>query len=326
VGPTTSKLHLVVQSDWSLKPVYDVIAVIKGSEAPDQWVVRGNHHDGWVFGAFDPLGGNVAMMNEAQAIGALVRGGWKPKRTIVYASWDGEEPGLIGSTEWAETHAAELQKNAVVYINSDTNGRGFLGVEGSHELERMVNQTAADVKDPEHPVTVRERQLAMLGVRAYSNPTDGAAQRAAKKADTGGDLPIGALGSGSDYSAFLQRTGTELSVQSVLEAVMEERNGAPLVLVLDEVTYFASERFEPYFSQPPDKGLMGRAMHQLAESLDAIARTPGVVVFCTGSSRTFAPKTADYDDEPGYGVCGTSATSLVTNSVCHVNPQACFTI
>jgi N-acetylated-alpha-linked acidic dipeptidase len=207
VGPTAQKLHLVVQSDWSLKPVYDVIAVMKGSEAPDQWVVRGNHHDGWVFGAYDPLGGNVAMMNEAQAIGALVKTGWRPKRTIVYASWDGEEPGLIGSTEWAETHAAELTRNAVVYINSDTNGRGFLGVEGSHDLERMVNQTAADVKDPERPVTVLQRQKAILGVRAFSNPTDSAAQRAAKKAEAGGDLPIGALGSGSDYSAFLQHLG-----------------------------------------------------------------------------------------------------------------------
>jgi N-acetylated-alpha-linked acidic dipeptidase len=207
IGPSASKLRLVVKSDWSLKPIYDVIGVMKGSEAPDQWVVRGNHHDGWVFGAWDPLAGNVALMNEAQALGAMAKGGWKPKRTIVYASWDAEEPGLIGSTEWAETHAAELQKNAVVYINSDTNGRGFLGVEGSHDLERMVNQTAADVKDPEKPVTVRQRQQAMLGVRAFSNATDAAVGRAAKRAETGGDLPIGALGSGSDYSAFLQHLG-----------------------------------------------------------------------------------------------------------------------
>jgi N-acetylated-alpha-linked acidic dipeptidase len=206
-GPSAAKVHLVVKSDWSLKPIYDVVAVMKGAEAPDQWVVRGNHHDGWVFGAYDPLGGMVAEMNEAKALGALAKSGWKPKRTIVYTSWDGEEPGLIGSTEWAEQHADELQKKAVVYINSDTNGRGFLGVEGSHDLERMINQTAADVKDPERPVSIRERQQAALGVRAFSNPTDAAATRAAKRVENGGDLPIGALGSGSDYSAFLQHLG-----------------------------------------------------------------------------------------------------------------------
>ncbi len=206
-GPSAAKVHLVVKSDWSLKPIYDVVAVMKGSEAPDQWVVRGNHHDGWVFGAYDPLGGMVAEMNEAQALGALARTGWKPKRTIVYTSWDAEEPGLIGSTEWAEQHADELQQKAVVYINSDTNGRGFLGVEGSHDLERMINQTAADVKDPERPVSIRERQQAALGVRAFSNPTDAAATRAARRVENGGDLPIGALGSGSDYSAFLQHLG-----------------------------------------------------------------------------------------------------------------------
>ena len=206
-GPTATKLHLVVKSDWSLKPVYDVIAVMKGSEAPDQWVVRGNHHDGWVMGAYDPLAGMVAMMNEAQALGAMAKTGWKPKRTLVYASWDGEEPGLIGSTEWAEEHAAELQKKAVVYINSDTNSRGFLGVEGSHDLERMVNQTAADVKDPERGVSIAARQRASLGVRAWSNPTDQQAARSAKRVEAGGDAPIGALGSGSDYTAFLGHLG-----------------------------------------------------------------------------------------------------------------------
>ncbi len=206
-GPSHAKVHLVVKSDWSLKPVFDVIAVMTGSEAPDEWVVRGNHHDGWVFGAYDPLAGMVAELNEAQAIGALARTGWRPKRTLVYASWDGEEPGLIGSTEWVETHAEELARKAVVYINSDTNGRGYLGVEGSHDLERMINQTAADVKDPERPVTIRERQQASLGVRAYSNPSDAQATRAAKQAEGGGDLPIGPLGSGSDYSAFLEHLG-----------------------------------------------------------------------------------------------------------------------
>jgi N-acetylated-alpha-linked acidic dipeptidase len=126
VGPGDGGVHLAVKSDWSLKPIYDVIATMKGSTWPDQWVVRGNHHDGWVFGASDPLVRPGGAAGGGKAIGALAKTGWRPKRTIVYASWDGEEPGLLGSTEWAETHAAELKQKAVLYINSDTNERGFL--------------------------------------------------------------------------------------------------------------------------------------------------------------------------------------------------------
>ncbi len=128
IGPGPAKVHLAVSSDWDLKPIYDVIAVMKGSAYPDQWVIRGNHHDGWVFGAWDPLAGNITVMAEAKAIGALAKTGWRPKRTLVYAGWDGEEPGLLGSTEWSETHATELRRKAVLYVNSDTNGRGFLFV------------------------------------------------------------------------------------------------------------------------------------------------------------------------------------------------------
>jgi len=184
-----------------------VVAVMKGSEAPDQWVVRGNHHDGWVMGANDPLSGNVALMSEAKAIGALVKSGWRPKRTLVYASWDAEEPGLIGSTEWAETHDAELQRKAVVYINSDSNGRGFLSVEGSHDLQRLVNQASAEVNDPERGVSVRDRERAALAIRVFNNPSDQQAKAASKKAGVDGDLPIGPLGSGSDYTAFEQHLG-----------------------------------------------------------------------------------------------------------------------
>ena len=103
VGPGTQPVHLMVKSNWDLKPVYDVIATIKGSAYPDQWVVRGNHHDGWVAGASDPLSGQVALLDEARALGGLLKTGWKPKRTIVYTSWDAEEPMLLGSTEWAES-------------------------------------------------------------------------------------------------------------------------------------------------------------------------------------------------------------------------------
>ena len=142
VGPGKALVHLVVKSDWSLKTLYDVIAVMKGSTYPDQWVIRGNHHDGWVFGASDPLSGQVALLEEAKAIGELVARGWHPKRTIVYTSWDGEEPGLLGSTEWVETHEAELKKKAVIYINSDNNARGTLAVGGSQDLEHLVNGVA----------------------------------------------------------------------------------------------------------------------------------------------------------------------------------------
>ena len=205
-GDDTVKLHLMVKSDWTLKPAYDVIATLKGSTYPDEWVVRGNHHDGWVFGASDPLSGNVAMMSEAKALGALYASGWRPARTIVYASWDAEEPSLLGSTEWAETHAKELQKKAVLYINTDSNGRGFLGVEGSHQWQHLVSGVAADVTDPQTGVSVDKRRRAEIQSSAYdrSGRVD---ETELAAAENGGDLPIGALGSGSDYSAFLQHLG-----------------------------------------------------------------------------------------------------------------------
>jgi len=207
-GGEAVKVHLKVVSDWSLKPAYDVIATLKGGEKPDEWVVRGNHRDGWVFGASDPLSGHVAMMGEAKALGALAKAGWKPRRTIVYASWDAEEPMLLGSTEWAETHAAELKKKAVVYINSDSNGRGFLGVGGSHSLQHFVNQVAADVKDPQTGVSVRDRLRANMAVQGVEQPNNPRAVALGKiAADPAKDLPIEALGSGSDYSAFLQNLG-----------------------------------------------------------------------------------------------------------------------
>ncbi|HET6970831.1 MAG TPA: transferrin receptor-like dimerization domain-containing protein [Phenylobacterium sp.] len=202
------KVHLKVVSDWSLKPVYDVVGMLKGKERPDEWIVRGNHRDGWVFGASDPLSGQVAMMGEAKVLGALAKAGWKPKRTIVYTSWDAEEPMLLGSTEWAETHAAELKKKAVVYINSDSNGRGFLQVGGSHSLQHFVNLVSADVKDPQTGVSVRDRARAHLAVEGAEQPTNPRAVALGRiAADPSRDLPLEALGSGSDYSSFLQNLG-----------------------------------------------------------------------------------------------------------------------
>jgi N-acetylated-alpha-linked acidic dipeptidase len=207
LGPGPARVHLSIASDWSQKPVHDVIAKLKGSERPDEWVIRGNHHDGWVFGAWDPLSANVALMAEAKAIGELAKSGWRPKRTLVYAGWDGEEPGLLGSTEWVETHAAELRQKAVVYVNTDANGRGFLGAEGSHSFQALVNQVAAEIRDPETSTNVLARMRAKLLVDASGKEAGPVVRETAKRLAAGEAPPLGALGSGSDYTPFVQHLG-----------------------------------------------------------------------------------------------------------------------
>jgi N-acetylated-alpha-linked acidic dipeptidase len=208
VGPGSAVVHLAVKSDWSLKPIYDVIAIMKGATWPDQWVVRGNHHDGWVFGASDPISGQVALLAEAKAIGSLAKQGWRPKRTLVYASWDAEEPMLVGSTEWGETHADEIKKKVVLYVNSDSNGRGFLNVGGSLELQHLVNQVAADVIDPETGVSIGRRLRAKIRIDALGPlAKEEVKARAKAAADPNQDIPIEALGSGSDFSCFLDHLG-----------------------------------------------------------------------------------------------------------------------
>ena len=207
VGPGPAQVHLATKADWSLKTIYDVVATMKGSEFPDEWVMRGNHHDGWVFGASDPLSGNTAMLAEAKAIGALARSGWRPKRTIVYLGWDAEEPGLLGSTEWAEEHAPELQRKAIVYINSDENARGFLRAGGSHSYQHLVSEIAADVRDPQTGVSVGERLRAKIQVDASEKDASKREKDEAREIVGGADARIGALGSGSDYSAYLQHLG-----------------------------------------------------------------------------------------------------------------------
>jgi N-acetylated-alpha-linked acidic dipeptidase len=207
-GGEGALVHMAVKSDWPLRTIYNVVAVMKGSTYPDQWIMRGNHHDGWVFGAADPMSGHIAMMGEAKAIGALAKAGWRPKRTLVYLSWDAEEPMLVGSTEWVETHAPELKEKGLVYVNTDGSGRGFLGVEGSHSLQHLVNRIAADVTDPETGVSVAARLRARMQVVGTAPGANEEARDNAKMAaDAAHDLPIGALGSGSDYSAFLQHLG-----------------------------------------------------------------------------------------------------------------------
>ncbi|MCX2480305.1 M28 family peptidase [Pedobacter sp. MC2016-15] len=200
VGPGKAKVHLKIEHNWDLVPAYNVIAKIKGSQYPNQWVIRGNHHDAWVNGASDPVSGLAAELEEARAIGLLVKGGYKPKRTLVYCVWDGEEPSLLGSTEWVEDHAQELSEKAVAYINSDGNGRGFLEAGGSHALENFTSEIAKDVKDPLTGVSVFERKRAKEALNASSAK----AQKTALTKDT---LTLSALGTGSDYSAFLQHLG-----------------------------------------------------------------------------------------------------------------------
>jgi len=208
VGAGAAAAHLVVKSDWSLKEIDDVIAMMKGSTWPEQWAVRGNHHDGWVFGASDPLSGQVALLAEAKAIGGLVKAGWRPKRTLVYASWDAEEPMLLGSTEWTEAHADELRKKAVLYVNSDTNGRGFLAAAGSHDFEHLVNEIAADVSDPETGISIGQRLRAQMRVAALEPDAKQHVKDEAKIASQADkDFPIEALGSGSDFSSFIDHLG-----------------------------------------------------------------------------------------------------------------------
>ncbi len=199
LGAGPARVHLRVRSDWGLKTLYDVIARLPGTTEADQWVIRGNHHDAWVNGAQDPISGLVAELEEARALGTLYKQGWRPKRTIIYAAWDGEEPGLLGSTEWVEAHADELKAHAVAYLNSDTNSRGYLDIDGSHSLEKFMNGVAMDVQDPESGVSSWKRIQAR---RIVDGPPE--ARKDARERD---DLRIGALGSGSDYSSFLDHLG-----------------------------------------------------------------------------------------------------------------------
>ena len=200
VGPGPARVHLKVEAHWDIKTLYDVIVRIPGAVYPDEWIVRGNHHDAWVNGAEDPVSAMVAEMEEARALGELLKQGWRPKRTIIYCAWDGEEEGLLGSTEWAEAHAEELRRHAVAYINTDANGRGYLNASGSHTLEEFVNGVAKDVVDPEKNIPVR-RRLQLKRIADSKSPEDRQELRTRR------DLRIAALGSGSDYTVFIDHLG-----------------------------------------------------------------------------------------------------------------------
>ena len=200
IGPGPSKVHLRIKSNWDIKPIHDVVVTIPGAVYPDEWIIRGNHHDAWVNGAQDPVSGVAAQMEELRAYSELLRRGWKPKRTIVYCLWDGEEQGLLGSTEWVEAHADELKQKAVLYINSDSNGRGYLGVSGSHTHEKFISGVARDIEDPETKLSVWKRSQ-LRGIAHARSPEERQELRSRS------DFRIGALGSGSDYTAFIDHLG-----------------------------------------------------------------------------------------------------------------------
>jgi N-acetylated-alpha-linked acidic dipeptidase len=200
IGPGPAKVHLKVFSNWDMQPLYDVIAKIPGSTYPEEWVIRGNHHDAWVNGAEDPISGMVTVLEEARSMGELIKQGWKPKRTIIYCAWDGEEPGLLGSTEWVETHVDELRQHAVMYVNSDSNDRGYLEMEGSHTLEHFLNDVARDVQDPETKLSVWKRaQLKQIEDAASSDERRELRERH--------DIRLNMLGGGSDHAPFINFAG-----------------------------------------------------------------------------------------------------------------------
>ena len=189
VGPGASMVRLKLEVDSATRPVYNVIATIQGATFPDQWIIYGNHHDAWVNGAADPLSGAVALLETARALGELRKQGWKPQRTIKLCLWDAEEFGLVGSTEWVEKHADELQRKAVLYLNSDSTGNGAFSAGGSSPLESFTVELARDFTDPATGITVLE------------------ASGASTRRRNAGGLTLSALGSGSDYVGFAHHLG-----------------------------------------------------------------------------------------------------------------------
>ncbi|MBI3478603.1 MAG: M28 family peptidase [Acidobacteria bacterium] len=206
VGPGPARVHLKVASNWDLKPIYDVIGTLHGANDA-QWVIRGNHHDAWVNGADDPISGQSVMLEEVRMLGELHRQGWTPSRTIIYCAWDGEEPGLLGSVEWVETHLAELQQHAVAYLNSDSNQRGFLDTGGTQDLQSFISGVARDIQDPETHMTVFQRSH-LAAIADAKNAEERADLRKRK------DLVVDALGDGSDFTAFQDLAGiSTLSIE-----------------------------------------------------------------------------------------------------------------
>jgi N-acetylated-alpha-linked acidic dipeptidase len=227
VGPGPAQVHLKLVFDWKIVPARDVVARIPGSTWPDEWIIHGNHYDAWVNGATDPVSGQAALLEEARAFSVLAKKGWRPKRTIILCAWDGEEQGLLGSTEWAETHAEELAAKAVAYLNTDSNERGYFSVAGSHTLEALVNEVAAGVEDPEKKISILRRAW-LKKIDAAKTPED-------RKEIRDRDLfRIDAMGSGSDYTPFLQHLG----IASLNYAFEAENGGGVYHSIYDDFSWY----------------------------------------------------------------------------------------
>jgi len=254
IGPGKDKVHLKLQFNWDIKPLFDVIAKLPGSELPDEWIIRGNHHDAWVNGAGDPISGIVSEMDEAKAIGELVKKGYKLKRTLVYCAWDGEEPGLLGSTEWTEDHQNELRKKAVFYLNTDANSRGFISVAGSHTLEPFFNEIANEVIDPQTGVSIKERKYASTIITADKS--------ARAKMIGNKNIKLGALGAGSDWSGFLQYLG----IASMNLAFGGEGQGGEYHSIYDSYDHFIKFNDPGFQYAVAMSKTAGRAMMRMANA------------------------------------------------------------
>lgn len=252
-GPATVRLE--VRSSWDITTIYNVVGIVKGSEFPSEWIIRGNHHDAWVFGAEDPVSGMVSLLEEARAFGMLAKAGWKPKRTIIYCAWDGEEQGLLGSTEWVEAHADELRAKAVAYLNTDGSGRGFVGVGGSHSLERFLNDVLKDIIDPETGLSVWKRSQ-------LKRVADTKNREEREKLRNTIDLPIGALGSGSDYTAFLNHVG----VASVNLGYGGEDEGGMYHSIYDSYSWYMKFLDSAFTYSMTLSQTMGTAVFRLSQS------------------------------------------------------------
>jgi len=206
VGGAGAKVHLISDQDYKVRTIWDVIGRIPGAAEPDAWVVAGNHRDAWVYGAVDPNSGTAAMLEMVHGLGALLKGGWRPKRTIVIGSWDAEEEGLIGSTEWVEEHAKTLE-HAVAYFNVDVAVAGpDFGAEAVPSLKQFIREVAREVPSPKGGTVYAVWKAASEAAQKDANTG-----HVVKSNAPGEDVAVGDLGSGSDFTPFLQHVGVPSS-------------------------------------------------------------------------------------------------------------------
>jgi len=208
VGPGPARVKIHLKQDYQYRTIWDVIGKVPGSSTPDEWVVAGNHRDAWVYGAVDPNSGTAAMLETVHGLGELLKKGWKPKRTIVFGSWDAEEEGLIGSTEWGEDHAQQLS-SAAAYFNMDVavSGKKF-GASGVPTLKEFIREITKVVPSPQGGTVYEAWKKANQPKETSFHPGETSTSTyRPPAAATPGDVPVGDLGSGSDYTVFLQHLG-----------------------------------------------------------------------------------------------------------------------